>query len=508
MQQRAITIGAVLCLLAAADSRADGPALGHPQFRPSSARPIGFRGDWTGCYPGANPVTAWDIKRGINVRWRVPTRTFSNAVPLIVGEKLLVNCEPAVLACLDKMTGKLLWARDIGAGATTQTATRPLSLPPQSVVAMEPIAPLWSERKLSYGQWSGMSIATPVCDGQFVWVKSGSMAACFDLDGNRKWVTRTHLIATDHPMNVPSPTLADGVLICEGGVSPYWQQNTRNKIPDGVLPPNRNAKFQHWMVGLDAATGKLLWDLGPLNSGGYGGPASPITVTLGAADASTSYVLTGEGCLIRPRDGKIVNPWVGTRGPFASPVPLAGVGALGVPHRKVSMVELSPAGADRVDATVRWENPRGCGFGGVAIGNGLANTITIEKEARVNVIDLATGQSTFVGLVPQMLTADLNDWPSPAAAGSYVFLFTSHRVAVLEAGRTPKLVAINEVERTHGGPAFDGDRMYLRSYDSIMCIGLTGEEGARYEQQVRAAAPALTALHPTTASRPTTAGGR
>lgn len=43
----------------AAPSGNDKAPLGSPQFYPSPERPIGWRGDWTGRYPAANPVTEW-----------------------------------------------------------------------------------------------------------------------------------------------------------------------------------------------------------------------------------------------------------------------------------------------------------------------------------------------------------------------------------------------------------------------------------------------------------------
>jgi outer membrane protein assembly factor BamB len=36
-----------------------GSPLGSPDFRPSRTRPVGWRGDWTGRFPGANPPPTW-----------------------------------------------------------------------------------------------------------------------------------------------------------------------------------------------------------------------------------------------------------------------------------------------------------------------------------------------------------------------------------------------------------------------------------------------------------------
>jgi len=38
---------------------AGGPLLGSPDFRPTPARPVGWRGDWTGRFPGATPPKVW-----------------------------------------------------------------------------------------------------------------------------------------------------------------------------------------------------------------------------------------------------------------------------------------------------------------------------------------------------------------------------------------------------------------------------------------------------------------
>src|SRR5262245_16672491 len=53
----------IACLIAS--TLAAGPAstaaapLGSPDFRPSPTRPVGWRGDWTGRFPGASPPVRW-----------------------------------------------------------------------------------------------------------------------------------------------------------------------------------------------------------------------------------------------------------------------------------------------------------------------------------------------------------------------------------------------------------------------------------------------------------------
>ena len=53
------SLAALLILSGVGITRAAEPQLGSPDFKVSPEHPIGFRGDWTGRYPGATPPTAW-----------------------------------------------------------------------------------------------------------------------------------------------------------------------------------------------------------------------------------------------------------------------------------------------------------------------------------------------------------------------------------------------------------------------------------------------------------------
>ncbi len=70
---------------------------------------IGFRTDGTGRYPAAEPPLAWSTAK--NVVWKIPL-TQSNAVPVILGDKLFTCAEPCVLLCLNKADGAILWKHE------------------------------------------------------------------------------------------------------------------------------------------------------------------------------------------------------------------------------------------------------------------------------------------------------------------------------------------------------------------------------------------------------------
>ena len=62
-----------------------GAPLGSPAFRPSPGRPIGWRGDWTGPFPGATPPREWSRRiKGATTdirSWKSPEDTLRDGVP-------------------------------------------------------------------------------------------------------------------------------------------------------------------------------------------------------------------------------------------------------------------------------------------------------------------------------------------------------------------------------------------------------------------------------------------
>ena len=101
----------MLMVMLGASVRAADLPLGHPDFVPTPASPIGWRGDGSGRFPGATPVTDWDLKTKKNVVWQVRMPFFSCAGPIVVGDKVFTTGEPDLLICVEAKTGKELWRR-------------------------------------------------------------------------------------------------------------------------------------------------------------------------------------------------------------------------------------------------------------------------------------------------------------------------------------------------------------------------------------------------------------
>lgn len=135
---RLFAVGLLLCALGAARAQgADSVPYGHPDFYPSAERPIGFRGDGNGYFPGARIVTEfWEGtpvekeqqyrgKRRMetgkylaliddkpkNLVWKTEMPSWANSHPIVVGDKAFTTGESDWLVCTDVRTGKILWAK-------------------------------------------------------------------------------------------------------------------------------------------------------------------------------------------------------------------------------------------------------------------------------------------------------------------------------------------------------------------------------------------------------------
>ena len=149
-------LSTVLVLMTICVAVAAGEApLGSKDFYPSPQRPVGFRGDGTGWFPGATPVDAWAdgtphrieqaFKDGHgrdrtaqvwmlrdrqprNIVWRTEMPGWVNGQPIVVGDRVFTFGEPDLLICVDANDGSILWTRAINpwlcAGEEPQLAER------------------------------------------------------------------------------------------------------------------------------------------------------------------------------------------------------------------------------------------------------------------------------------------------------------------------------------------------------------------------------------------------
>jgi outer membrane protein assembly factor BamB len=377
--------------------------------------PIGWRHDGTGHYPGATPPLEWSAST--NVVWTTKIGQNKYSSPIVVDGKIFLVADPALLFCVKAEDGAILWQKSNG----------PEDLPPGV-----------AGPKRALGD-AGNTTPTPASDGRSVYVVFGSgIVACYDLNGERRWIQHYPLKPATEYGRAASPVLAGGKLLV--GLS--------------------------CLMALDPDTGKELWrnkDVPEL----YG---TPVITTLGGV----AVVVTPSGHVVRVADGKLLAAGLGGLG-FASPV--VDDGTVYLIQAGSSAQRLSVAAPDRWDAKQVWEQElEGTFYASAVCDRGL-----IYAVSNLNLFYILDAKDGKV-LVSQDLTlpdvpgapalAAPNLYPSVALAGDRLFVFNDQGDArVLAPGREFKELKRNHLGEGHGGaPAFDGKRLYLRSGQNLYCI--------------------------------------
>jgi outer membrane protein assembly factor BamB len=498
----------------------------------------GWRGNWSGHYPSATPPLAWDKDKGINILWR--TRVgWSKAMPVVAGDRVFVTSEPIFLVCLDKMTGRVLWEREMNVlelkdprlheesrsmlkvwkdaeaelremeanpAAASQADNRVETLRAR---IREGHAKWWDfvttkggiQKSTPWGNYLGHLFATPVTDGKYIWVKcAAGVTACFDREGNRRW-----MVQTDYPDNgmtlCSSPVLAEGRLILELPTALRGESEAAGKQEPALK-----------MVGLDAETGRTAWEAPRVHN--LQASSSPVPVRLTNGRDEMTVIVTGGGrgplprkgevldvmyrggTVVRADDGKILIPNLGLISGWSSPVVVGDrVVHIGLGYStctRLVMVNRDVVGAVRVwtqDTTVHDSAVVPCGDLLVGLDGGqwpgsiryydAATGVEMRKQVNLNTVFGKFGR----GYCPASCVSDYV-FVSDDGTG---FAWTPHstKMFAVQAGRDGRLVARNKLETNMvPAPAFDGDRMYARSVHSLLCIGYTGEEGRAYEADV------------------------
>ena len=131
MKPHPLTLTGLLALCLAGTVLAGEAPYGHRDFYPSPERPIRYRADGNGCFPGATPVTEWwegtpgtvEVaergkkislpafldQRSKNIVWKARMPGWSDAQPAVIGDRLVAVCGPDYVVCVDAHTGKELW---------------------------------------------------------------------------------------------------------------------------------------------------------------------------------------------------------------------------------------------------------------------------------------------------------------------------------------------------------------------------------------------------------------
>jgi outer membrane protein assembly factor BamB len=506
----------------AADATSSLP--GAPGFVPTAEHPVGWRGDGTGRYPGAEPPTTWQRKAAgdtyatANIAWMTSLPNVGVSSPVVVGERIFLTCEPADLVCIDKKSGHILWVRSVPEFESVPLEVRnaepayaeklaPLSAdlakanddaiaalneeaPAALASASHPLAAALKkkrdiekqiekqqvkiDKKRFTHNWAqavfGYTGATPTSDGRHVYAfLTTGVSVCYDLQGNRQWIAGGEGGGSEHG-NFASPLLCDNRLV-------VWANELR---------------------AYDAATGKLAWTTPAKAFNTYG---SLFRVTAGGENIACFQW----GFFTRVRDGMAL--W--DKGAFGDSVTTPIVEGdtifawVGYPHGKdksgfkafkmpsdadggklvLAYAFDTDWGADQMPVDEK-KNPFDRSFVASPLYvDGLIYQLNQGGGLLVN--DAATGKQVYRKVLPLKPRTEYWNWAgcaaSPTLAGKYIYLSDNQgNTIVLRPGRQYDEVARNLIEERRDNkeqaqnlatPVFDGTHMYYRTPGYLYCIG-------------------------------------
>ena len=456
---------------------------------PVLAAPTGWRMDGTGHFPTAVPPAKWSATEG--VVWATALPAWSNASPVLVGERIFLCAEPATLLCLDK-SGKILWQhansyedlmsadeqaklaaeraqlaeltkqqralkRDLpNLLAAVQQADTDLQARPDDAALKTALAtakdtaakqqariddldkqkaalPLAAQYQVPPTQpANGYTSDTPVTDGKCIYASFGNgVVACYTLDGTRQWARliekTTHIWG-----HSCSPVLVGGTLVVQ-----YID-----------------------MFALDAASGRELWRRKQRHDWGTPAPAK-----IGGVDV----LLTDAGDLVNVADGKPLAT-TGFRIEYGSPL-LVGDIAYCASGKNAAAFKLAPADGGGVQVVKLWQtaiaNDRY--YASPLLDNDLL--YVVNQRSVLSVIDAKTGEKQY----EQKLELGGTAYPSPVLDGNCVILSSdTGKSVLLTPGRTYQEIARCTLEPFRTTPVPDGKRLYIRTTagkSMLYCLG-------------------------------------
>jgi len=431
---------------------------------------IGFRGDGTGSFPGAQPPVKWSATE--NVLWKTPMPGRCNGAPIVVGDRVFTCSEPGTLLCASATNGAILWSDTVtyfdyvpeddpeAAGIIAKVQAAKTEKEKEAVKAAlkkDIMRCEYFEKPPVMGGHFGFTfeyaMPTPTSDGKQVYAVYGTgLVAAYDLDGKRAW-----LRMLEKPRDTigysANPLLAGGrLVICMGG-------------------------FLH---GLDPANGKTAWKVEhneyyatPMRAkvGGTELVVMPMGNVYGASDGK----LLGKGAAFNDRLTAVVHGDIVYSGREAA--------ATGAPL--VMAVQLKRKADGTIATEKLWETTERLGnlSSPVYVDGLIYNTVYRMADGvnkfHVVAFDAATGKMAYA----QKIDEELVNYPCIAHAGPYVYApFDNGKIFVIKTGREFQQVAVNTLSSNKegfwkedgqlvGAPLFIGNRLYVRTHKFLWCIG-------------------------------------
>lgn len=447
---------------------------------------IGWRHNGKGTFPEAHPPTDFSTEK--NVLWKTETESWSNASPVIVGNRIFITEEPFNLVCLSADDGKVLWRRKNSYEETFQgeelkdymakkddmakalkevetlkdayfaALTAEKKEPDNADVKKkkEDATEAWRVKREQYAaqynkfhiattqRATGYSSPTPVSDGKCIYAYFGNdVVCCYDLDGNKRWAMRAGNTSQlgGHPGRSSSPVIADNKLIVHVDAT--------------------------CLYAFDLQTGKELWKSQVDNEF--------CPMVSGVIDGLPIVVNGWGGKIIHAKDGsllgtaKFMNTRVGAPLMIGNLLYAGEIGRQdGVMVFKLSRVTAD--GQDRIEAKQVWRaetsKPSDENYASPLVHDGLFYRCSINGV--LNVRNALTGENVYV----EKLKLVRFNYPSLTLIGNNVMAADEQgHIIFFEKGNAFKEVAHIDFEPFRSCPVALGDRLYIRGLKHMYCIG-------------------------------------
>jgi outer membrane protein assembly factor BamB len=372
----------------------------------SADNPVGWRTDSTGKYHNANPVLKWSVDS--NIKWKTATPDWSNALPVVVGEKVFICSEPADLICIDKNNGKVLWKK--------------------SFITKED-----EEGKAPRAHnVTGYSSPTPVSNGKNIFVVSGyGTVACFDMEGNQSWLKKIN--PPKHKWGTcVSPIIVNEKLIVH-------------------ISPN--------VTALSLKDGNQLWQID--SKGTWG---TPLIVPVG--EETALYLNSGD--FINSANGELISKNI--RLPWTSPVS-DGKAIYIIDFKEACALEIPKKLSKGQPLKKLWSlasegSRKNRYYASPIVHEGLIYAIT--RKGHFFAVDTSKGELAY----SKDLNMGGTTYPSLFLAGKNLFVSSdTGKTTIIETGKSYKEIAMNSIEKFRSTPIIDGDKIYIRSLTNLYCIG-------------------------------------
>jgi outer membrane protein assembly factor BamB len=344
-----------------------------------------------------------------NVAWKVPLPGRGPASPIVVAGRVVVTCSSGPrqdrlhVLSFDAATGKLQWERQLW--ATGHTVCNP------------------------YG---AVANNTPASNGKRIVVfYSSNDLACFDLDGNLRWLRG---LAYDYPTTRNDAGMGSSPLV----------------LGDVVIVQLEN-QGESFVAGIDAATGQTRWRLERQHDAVWCSP----TVLRGKKPEEDIVLLQTRGHLSGhdPRDGKLLWDYEADCHTIAS-VTTCG-NRIYLPANGLHALEYDPAGRG---VKFLWYEQR-------LRGNNSSPVVHDGRAYRIKSPSILVCADAADGGILWQLRLKGTIWPTPVLADGHLYVVNHDGlVQVVRLGEKGELVGTSQIDRgILASPAVADRAIYFRS---------------------------------------------